>query len=394
MTRDAGLLGHQGDLAQGLDDDAEHGVVGDLPDRESSPSPTYIAAPAQRRQQRLHGVVLGLAGRTPRPGACRPWRPWRCPTPARSSRRRRRRSGPCGSRPSRVSEIDDMSTTRLGRALPAQHAAGAEQDVLQVVGGRDHGEDGGAVRHGRLVGHHLGADLGQRIGLRRRAVPHRKPVSRLHQPGRHGLAHAAKPDPADVVRCLAACERGTSASETIRAAACEATRRLSMFIRLPRLVSGGGHGDRMRIGSGCLPRLARARRWAALGRRCHPLRRGARSARDHSRICRWAGGPRTGGRARGGRARPGEGATPVGLPPARWYTARRIDRLHHALRPASMTSPASRQRSSRLRIAMICTPVRSLPWLPTGTARPGRPSSGAIRAERIDSQHLASGRRR
>jgi hypothetical protein len=53
--------------------------------------------------------------------------------------------------------------------------------------------------HRGLVGHDFGADLGQRIGLRRGAVPHREAVASLDQAGGHGLTHAAEADPANIV---------------------------------------------------------------------------------------------------------------------------------------------------------------------------------------------------
>src|SRR3954468_4993102 len=63
VARDAGLLGEQRDLAQGMDDHPEHRVVRDLPDARQLTLADIHRRPAERREQRLHRVVFGLRPR-------------------------------------------------------------------------------------------------------------------------------------------------------------------------------------------------------------------------------------------------------------------------------------------------------------------------------------------
>src|SRR6185437_996262 len=101
-----------------------------------------------------------------------------------------------------VSEIDDMSTTRLGRALPVSTPPAPNRISFRssVVDTMVKTVSQWAIAD---LSHHLGTDLGQRIGLRRGPVPDRQLVAGLDQAGGHGLAHAAEPDPADFVRRFA-----------------------------------------------------------------------------------------------------------------------------------------------------------------------------------------------
>ena len=96
-----------------------------------------------------------------------------------------------------------MSTTRLGRALPASTPPAPNRISFRSSVVETMVKTVSQWAIAVLSVTHLGADLGERIGLRRGPVPDRELVAGLDQAGGHGFAHAAEPDPADVVRRFA-----------------------------------------------------------------------------------------------------------------------------------------------------------------------------------------------
>ena len=198
MPRDAGLLGEDGDLAERLDDHAEHGVVRDLPDPRQFALAHVGGAAAEHLE-----VGLGQLKKLLRP---------RCHHPQQAGLRH---LAVAGHRCAEVAHAEFLalradfgrSVVRdrravdydLGMLLSRQQTALAEQHLLQVRGGRHHGEDDVAgAKLGYLAGD-LRAVLRQRLGLRASAVPHRHVALRLEQARGHRVAHAPHADPADLL---------------------------------------------------------------------------------------------------------------------------------------------------------------------------------------------------
>src|SRR5439155_9034506 len=131
-------------------------------------------------------------------------------------------------------------------------------DLLEVLAGRHDREqhiDAGEV--GKLVGH-LAAFGGQRLGLRPGPVPDRDVIAGLQQALRHGGAHAAHADPADLLLVL----RHTGLLLT-RTCAChyDTRRPASTVMRVMAWRAPTADGSR----PSSEPRQTRWRAWAATG---------------------------------------------------------------------------------------------------------------------------------
>ena len=87
-------------------------------------------------------------------------------------------------------------------AALAAHAVLAVQHLLHALAGIEDREQHVDVLEFEQVIDHLAADLLQRLGLGARTVPDGDVVAGLDQPLGHGKAHAARADPADLLRIL------------------------------------------------------------------------------------------------------------------------------------------------------------------------------------------------
>src|SRR5262249_16263423 len=99
-------------------------------------------------------------------------------------------------------------------AAMAGDAVLAEIDLIQVLSGRDDGEQHVHVLELEEVVDHLAADLGQRLGLGAGAVPDGKVVTGLEQALGHGITHPAHADPTDLL--LVRCHSNSPCSSPVR----------------------------------------------------------------------------------------------------------------------------------------------------------------------------------
>jgi hypothetical protein len=205
VARYARLLGQHGDLAQVLDDHAEHGVVRDLPD----PRELALAHPDDLARHDLQDRLHALVQRAP----------------ARGHHQQLARLGHLGVARHRRTQVRhahrlepgaDFGRAFLGDRRAVDHDLGfgraaeqprvCEQHLLEVLGGghhREHALAAGQLLHGR---DHLCAVLDQRLALAAGSVPQVHAMPRLEQALDHGLAHAPQSDPSDaVVHGLASC---------------------------------------------------------------------------------------------------------------------------------------------------------------------------------------------
>src|SRR5262249_554544 len=88
-------------------------------------------------------------------------------------------------------------------AAVAGDAVLAEIDLLQILSGRDDGEQHVHVLELDEIVDHLAADLGQRLGLGAGAVPDGNVLAGLEQALGHGITPTPHRDPTDLllVRC-------------------------------------------------------------------------------------------------------------------------------------------------------------------------------------------------
>src|SRR5262249_1740269 len=204
VAGNAHLVGQQRDFNQVLDHHAEHDVVGDLADaRELAAADVGDAARGDHFHERGDGLARGLAAGDHRGELAR------LDDLGIAAHRRRHVFAaellqPVADR-GRLLDRDGRAVDEDFRQLAAMagDAVLAEIDLVQILAGRDDGEQHVHVLELDEIVDHLAADLGQRLGLGAGAVPDGEVITGLEQALGHGITHAAHADPTDLllVRC-------------------------------------------------------------------------------------------------------------------------------------------------------------------------------------------------
>ena len=202
MARHAHLVGEQRDLDQVLDHHAEHDVVRDLADaRELAVADVGHALRREHFDQRHRDLGVGFRARHHRRQLA-----GLDHLGIAGHRRGDEAHALLGQPLADVGGFLDRNRRAVDQHLrllgAAQQAVLAENDLLDVLAGGDDGEHHVATGELDRLVDDLGALGGQRLGLGAGAVPDRHIVAGLEQAFRHRRAHAADPDPADLLCSL------------------------------------------------------------------------------------------------------------------------------------------------------------------------------------------------